>query len=206
VGHSLGGTLALDLAAREPDLVGPIVIVDSLPFLAGPQLRAKTLADAKPGIDAMHVMMAKQTPEQYDVFVKGPMSPGQYMATNPNDLAMMMKWMMASNQVAVADAMAEMLGMDLREDVAKIHAPTLVLGTWSGLHDQLKAYGVDLTRAAVTQTFDEQFTKLPHLHFAMAETSRHFIMLDDPQWFFAQIDAFLADPASSVRDRGFGPS
>ena len=65
---------------------------------------------------------------------------------------------------------------------------------------------MNLTRADVVQTFDEQFTKLPHLHFALAETSRHFIMLDDPQWFFAQLDAFLADPAKSVRDRGFGAS
>jgi hypothetical protein len=27
----------------------------------------------------------------------------------------------------------------------------------------------------------------------MAET-RHFIMLDDPQWFYQQVDAFLAKP------------
>src|SRR5204862_7086820 len=35
VGHSLGGFLALDLAARYPDLPARIVIVDSYPFLAG---------------------------------------------------------------------------------------------------------------------------------------------------------------------------
>ena len=46
VGHSLGGTLALALAADHPDLAGPLVIVDSLPFLAGAQLQAKTLDDA----------------------------------------------------------------------------------------------------------------------------------------------------------------
>ena len=35
VGHSLGGTLALDLAAHYPDLPGGLVIVDSYPFLMG---------------------------------------------------------------------------------------------------------------------------------------------------------------------------
>jgi hypothetical protein len=29
------------------------------------------------------------------------------------------------------------------------------------------------------------------------------MMLDDPQWFFAQLDAFLADPAAVVQTRGF---
>src|ERR1017187_10229929 len=35
VGHSLGGVMALWLDEKQPDLVGPLVIVDSLPFLAG---------------------------------------------------------------------------------------------------------------------------------------------------------------------------
>jgi hypothetical protein len=79
-----------------------------------------------------------------------------------------------------------------------------VLGTWAGLHEQLKGYGVDIPREGFLQTFEQQFAKLPRLHFAMAERSRHFIMFDDPQWFFAQLDAFVADPDVAVRARGFG--
>jgi hypothetical protein len=37
----------------------------------------------------------------------------------------------------------------------------------------------------------------------MAETARHFIMFDDPQWFFGEIDGFLRDPDAVVRARGF---
>ena len=80
----------------------------------------------------------------------------------------------------------------------------LVLGTWAGLHEQLKKYGVEVSRADVIQTFDTQFTRLSKLHFALAETARHFIMFDDPQWFFRELDAFLADPDTVVRVRGFG--
>ena len=61
IGHSLGGTLALAIAADHPDLVGPIIVVDSLPFLAGAQFQAKTLEDARPGIAAMRAYMASQT-------------------------------------------------------------------------------------------------------------------------------------------------
>jgi N-formylmaleamate deformylase len=43
-GHSLGGFLALDIAAHYPDLAGKLVIVDSYPMLAAmmdPKSRAK---------------------------------------------------------------------------------------------------------------------------------------------------------------------
>jgi hypothetical protein len=29
------------------------------------------------------------------------------------------------------------------------------------------------------------------------------MMFDDPQWFFAELDGFVADPAAVVRTRGF---
>src|ERR1700689_4316516 len=48
VGHSLGGFMALWLAAKEPDLVGPLVIVDSLPFLAAVMQPGATADSGKP--------------------------------------------------------------------------------------------------------------------------------------------------------------
>lgn len=203
VGHSLGGTLALALAIDHPDLVGPIVVVDSLPFLAGPQMQAKTLDEARPGIAAMKAYMANQTPAQYQEYVKSGAATS-FMVTSPADLESIKQWGLATDQRTSAEAMADLLSLDLRADVAKVASPALVLGTWSGLHDQLKKYGIDIPREEFVKTFDEQFSKLPKLHFAMAETSRHFIMLDAPEWFFQQIDRFLADPEASVATRGFG--
>lgn len=202
VGHSLGGTLALALAIDHPDLVGPLVVVDSLPFLAGAQFQAKTLDDAKAGVAAMRAYMSNQTPQQYADYVRSGTATS-FMVTSPSDLETIKQWGLASDQRTVAEAMADLMSLDLREDVVRIQAPTLVLGTWSGLHEQLKKYGIELSRAGVTQTFDQQFAKLPRLHFAMADTARHFIMFDDPAWFFQQLDAFLADPDLTVRARGF---
>jgi hypothetical protein len=51
--------------------------------------------------------------------------------------------------------------------------------------------------------FRDQYAELRRLHFAMAESARHFVMFDDPAWFFAQLDAFLADPAKATAVRGF---
>jgi pimeloyl-ACP methyl ester carboxylesterase len=202
VGHSLGGTLALALAVDHPDLVGPLVIVDSLPFLAGAQFQVKTLEDAKPMIAGMKAMMASQTKQQYDDFVRSGVATN-FMAKGAEDLATIKTWGLGTDQRTGAEAMADLMSFDLREDIARVNTPTLVLGTWAGLHEQLKQYGITVTRDQITQTFATQYTKLPKLHFAMAETARHFIMFDDPQWFFQQVDGFMADPERAVRTRGF---
>ena len=47
-----------------------------------------------------------------------------------------------------------------------------------------------------------QFEQLKPLHFVLSETARHFIMFDDPNWLFAQMDAFLSAPAASTLVRG----
>ena len=202
VGHSLGGTLALAIASDHPDLVGPLVIVDSLPFLAGAQFQAKTVDDARPGVAAMKAYMISQTPQQYLDYVKSGAAT-KFMATSAADLETIKSWGLGSDQRTVAESMADLMLLDVREDIARITSPTLVLGTWAGLHDQLKSYNIDISRADFVRTFDTQFTKLPRLHFAMAETARHFIMFDDPQWFFGELDAFLRDPDAAVRARGF---
>lgn len=60
-----------------------------------------------------------------------------------------------------------------------------------------------LGRADFLASFRQQYAGVPHLHFAMADHSRHFIMWDDPAWFFAQLDSFLAHPARATAQRGF---
>jgi hypothetical protein len=125
------------------------------------------------------------------------------MVTSAADWEMIKQWGLASDPKTVGDAMTELLSEDLRAQMAKIDTPVLVLGTWSGLHEQLQANGMDVAREHFVQTFAEQYQGLQHLHFAMAETSRHFIMLDDPKWFFAQIDVFLKDPGKATQQRGF---
>jgi pimeloyl-ACP methyl ester carboxylesterase len=204
VGHSLGGTLALDLAAHEPGLVGPLVIVDALPFMAGANGQMKTVADAKPMVDQILATISAQTPEQYAQFYRNPNAPARYMVTSPENVEMITKWGIASDQRTVARSMAELFGIDLRDDVAKIDAPTLLIGTWSGLRDQAQAFGGQVTREQVIGTFAQQFAKLRRLHFVLAEVARHFVMLDDPNWFFAQLDAFFADPERSVHERRLG--
>jgi pimeloyl-ACP methyl ester carboxylesterase len=125
------------------------------------------------------------------------------MATSAADLQMIIQWGLASDQRAVADAMYELVSEDLRPRLPRITAPTLLLGTWIGLHEQLEKGGIELSRASVVKTFEDQYAGLPRMHFAITDAARHFIMLDQPAWFFQQLDEFLANPAKAIDDRGF---
>ena len=202
IGHSLGGTIALDFAAHHSALAGPVVIVDSLPFMAGAWFQVKTAGEAKPMIDQMRAYMGSQSKEQYEQFVRSGAAT-KYMVASPADLEVIKQWGLASDRETVTNAMAELLGRDLRSDLSQIASPLLVVGTWAGLRDQMEQNGMKITREAVTETFQNQFANLPRLHFVMADKARHFVMWDDPQWFFQQLDGFLAHPVTTAGDRGF---
>lgn len=176
VGHSLGGFLALALASKYPDLPGKLVIVDAVPSLA---------ALYQPDVTAEQIKMQASMTRQYMTSQKGDASQSiRMMVTSDADFDRIMGWSRTSDYSAVVDAMVEMYGTDLREDVATIRCPTLELGTWIGY----KAY---TDRAKTEASTRREYAKLKGVDIRITDTARHFIMYDDPQWFFAQIDEFL---------------
>jgi len=185
MGHSLGGSVALDLAAHYPKLVGPVIIVDSLPFFAGAWFQADSLAAAQPTIEKMRAGMQGMTHEQWDGMTRSGASTNGF-ATSEQDQKTLISWGLASDQKTVANAMIELVSEDLRPEMSKIESPVLVIGTWIGLKD----YGV--TEEAATQLFHQQYAGVPHMQFVMAKQARHFVMWDDPAWFNTQVDGFLA--------------
>jgi N-formylmaleamate deformylase len=177
VGHSLGGYLAMALAASEPTLVGPLVIVDSLPHLGGVYPPSYDAAGMRDGI-------VNQPREQYDAFVKSGVM-YRSMVTGEKYLPILTKWGLASDQKTVGNAMYELTVANLIKDLPKIQSRSLVLGTWYGMKDFT-------TREQVEKNFRVQYQSLPNHTFALADTARHFVMYDDPNWFFSHVDAFLA--------------
>jgi N-formylmaleamate deformylase len=202
IGHSLGGMLAMALAADHPDLVGPLVIVDGMPFLAGPNMQVKNVEEVRAAVAKMEAYMSAMTQAQWDAYAKSGVST-RYMVTSVSDADTLTTWSVATDRQTLIRALGEAYSVDLREDIAKIRSPVLALGTWRGWHDQLAANGIVVPKDAFMGSFAEQFARLPRLHFALHDTARHFIMWDDPAWFFGQIDAFLADPIAVTHDRGF---
>jgi len=181
VGHSLGGVLALWLAEQEPRLVGPLVIVDSLPFLAAVMNPGATAESVKAPAEQMRKMFSGPPTEESDNRTETSI---KAMVTKPEDAEMVVGWSRKSDRGAMGDAIYEMMTTDLRPDLDKITAPTLVIGTWI-------AYKQYATREQVEKNFRAQYEKLAHYDFVLEDTARHFVMLDDPDGFFQAVDRFL---------------
>jgi len=195
MGHSLGGELTLMLAADHPALVGPIVIVDSLPFL-GAILGASTADEAMSTAGRIRAGMAAMPQPQYEAGVRSGQSTNA-LVTAPADRQRLIAWTSASDRATVADAMLALFGTDLRPVLPRVTAPALVIGTWIG-------WGSDPgARADAVARFHDQYAGLSRLHFAVTDTARHFVMFDDLPWFTRELDKFLADPDAAVRERGF---
>ncbi|MGI4820483.1 MAG: alpha/beta fold hydrolase [Janthinobacterium lividum] len=180
IGHSLGGFLALWMASTEPAEVGPLEIVDSLPFLPAAQNPMATVENTRPQAEQMRQQMGKSS---LPLPARRQMAAG--MVTDTARITQVVRWGQASDPTTTGQAMYDMYTTDLRPDVARIQQPVLVLGTWAAY----AAYGA--TKAGVQGVFEQQYAPLPHLTLRMSESGKHFVMYDDPQLFFASTDAFL---------------
>jgi hypothetical protein len=87
--------------------------------------------------------------------------------------------------------MADLMQADLRAELGKIKSRTLVMVTWIGY----KEYGAE--HAGIEASLHDQYAKLANGTLTVSDTARHFIMWDDPNWMFEQMDHFLA-PAKSA--------
>ncbi|MGK5027862.1 alpha/beta fold hydrolase [Janthinobacterium sp. RB2R34] len=181
IGHSLGGFLALKLAIDHPQQVGRLVIVDALPALGATQLPTITPEQLQGMAAQMRAAMLAQDDTS---FAQQQRRSVAGMASKPDDVARITGWGMRSDKNTVIAAMATIIGTDLRQDVARITTPTLVLGTWIAYKDYAP-------RAAIEATFRSQYQKLPGVQIAISDAARHFIMYDDPDWLHGQIDQFL---------------
>jgi pimeloyl-ACP methyl ester carboxylesterase len=189
VGHSLGGVLAMEMAIAAPDAIGPLVIVDALPFLGAAGDTTATEESARKAMEPMHQIIRNQTREAYSAYQRQAPYLRDLVAPGRN-YDRVVEWAAASDPVAVADGMFEVGTRDLRPRIAAIRSPMLVLGSWYG-------YRAFSTREAVEATFRRQYANAPHWTLALADTARHFVMLDSPDWTWAQIDAFLAGSAAA---------
>ncbi|MHA4870353.1 alpha/beta fold hydrolase [Duganella sp. PWIR1] len=181
IGHSLGGFLGMKLAAGHPEQVGRLVIVDTLPALGATQVPNITGAQLKQLAEGMRANMKSQDAE---TFKAGQMNMLRTMITKQEDMDRIKAAGKLSDRNTVIDAMADLMASDLREDISRITAPTLVLGTWIAYKDYAP-------KPAITAMYTTQYAKLPGVRVEIADNARHFIMYDDPAWMYDRIDNFL---------------
>jgi pimeloyl-ACP methyl ester carboxylesterase len=169
IGHSLGGMLALGVAADAPELVGPTIVVDASPDFDPETPLAKKQATAKELRDGLIAASAAD-------WTNGTRQMFSAMTTNPRRLEPVIAAVLRSDRRAFANALYEVFTADLRPELAKIRAPVLFV-----LAADSPKEGIDRQAHAIAS----------HDVRAIART-KHFVMLDDPAGFYAVIDPFLA--------------
>jgi len=179
IGHSLGGLAGMMLAMQHPEDVDKLMVVDALPFfsvLSG----AKDTAAATPGAAAMRDYVLNET---QDAYAQGERRFIPTLVKSPEGRKSVINWAIASDKSVVARAMYEDMTTDLRPDLQKIKTPVTMLYPWDA--------SAGFPHEATDKLYDDNFTSLPNKTLVCIDDSFHFIMLDQPEKFAAEVDTFL---------------
>ncbi|MFP8893163.1 MULTISPECIES: alpha/beta fold hydrolase [Chryseobacterium] len=174
IGHSMGGGLALAIAADYPELAGKIIIVDTLPCLAAlsdPSFTSKENNDCSPAIAQLTAMNDEQFRKMQ----------AQAMPRLMADISMqetVINWSMKSDRKTFAKMYCDFYNTDLREKIKNIQCPSLIL---------LESYFVTLK-----PTIENQYKNLKNANMQYASKGLHFIMYDDKDWYLNQLTHFLS--------------
>ncbi len=164
VGHSMGGTLAMMIGARHPDLAGRIMVVDMLPQPAG------LFGSSSSGSLANSLRNWMSTPSGRRLVG------GLLNAFSPPESTHA-----RSDPEVVAQAMHELSSMDLGPQLGRIRAPLTVV------------YGSPdpQARAAIDRSFTAGFAPARGARLVRIDDSGHMVMLDQPARFQAAVREFL---------------
>ncbi|WP_246087304.1 alpha/beta fold hydrolase [Sphingorhabdus contaminans] len=186
VGHSLGGLSALMIAARYPDLVQKVMVVDALPFIGTLFHPAATVDLVRPQAErlAASIRSAYGQPKPVDTGRDpGPQSQAGGLTNTPRGRMTVDRWSRNSDPRVVAQALIDVMTTDMRPELPKISAPVTLLYAQDD-----RAMTVEQSTAA----FLPQYAGTPHLKAIQITGSYHFIMLDQPEKFAKELADFLS--------------
>lgn len=183
VGHSMGGLVAMILAARHPESVDRLMIVDALPFFAAqlaPPGGDITIAEATPTARLMRDTVAARhgstpDPALIEASVRG-------MSLLPENHEKMASWSVTADARVTAQAIFENMTTDVRPELPSIRAPITVVYPWN---EQ------GLPKERIDAFYRRQFTGAGNISFVDIANAAHFVMLDQPDAFLKEVRTFL---------------
>jgi len=180
IGHSLGGLIALEVAAANPDAISRVLIIDALPFYSLLMNPGATVEQATQMATMMRKQMMAQTDAQYAA--GAPMMAARLAKTAPAR-GSVAKWAAASDRTVVAKAMYEDMVTDARPRLPRIKTKTTVLYAYDAT--------MGVPQGAVDSMYSGAYQGLAGVDLKRVDESYHFIMLDQPDVFLREVDAFL---------------
>jgi pimeloyl-ACP methyl ester carboxylesterase len=179
IGHSLGGLMGMMLVLQHPEDGGKLMIVDSLPFFSA-LFGANDAPAAMPQAAAMRDSIVNET---QDAYAQGEREFLRSLVKSPEGLEAATKWAISSDKSVVARAMFEDMTTDIRPKLHDIKTPVTMLYPW----DPASGFA----QAATDSLYERNFAPLPNKTLVRIPNAFHFIMLDQPEAFAEQVDAFL---------------
>lgn len=173
IGHSMGGGLALAVAADYPDLVSKIIVVDALPCLAAmmnPAFKTNPNNDCSSMVERY-----KSIPDS--LFYQSQKSGMTGLIADTSKQEMAVQWSMKSDRATFATMYCDFLNTDLREKISTIKCPALIL--------------MELSFSVHTATVNEQYKNLKTAQIHYSKKGLHFLMYDDKEWYMNEISTFL---------------
>ncbi len=179
IGHSLGSFMALWVSSTAPDLFGKLVCVDGMPFLSAlndPAANADSLKVNPMYNPATAIKNFENLPN--DGFIEYTAKAMNSQVSDTAKARMIATWQYLSNRRTLALTLLDLATTDLRKDIVRIKQPILVLGS------------IYMTKENSYKLIGEQFKGAKQVTIHVAD-SKHFIMYDQPLWFYKEIDQFL---------------
>lgn len=184
VGHSLGAFLAFSLASSAPEQIGTVVAVDGLPYIAPIFSRnpATQVADMQQQALQIKAYYQQLNSEQ----LKAGAAQGIFIqARAPEHQQLVLEMAAASDSNSVGQAMYELLTTDLRPEVTAITSKVWLLGASAALPEAQQQQAAAL--------YQQQIAGIANATLLMNTTSRHFMMLDEPEWFVSTLRQALQE-------------
>jgi pimeloyl-ACP methyl ester carboxylesterase len=176
IGHSMGGNLAVDLAFVFPKKVTGLILVESIPCM-----RALMM----PGVNADDLMYDSPYNKQVlsmndEAFRQMAHNMSQNMTTDQSKVAVLTEWTMKADRKTYVYGYTDLLKLDLRDKLKTIGVKALILG--ASFPD----------KTMVLSNYENQYSNLASKEILIADNSRHFIMFDQPEWLYKNVNKYLA--------------
>lgn len=177
IGHSMGGLSAAMIAAREPDLLGRVLIEDSLPFVGLIFSPLATVDAVRPQAEAMLPALIARGQQPTDERAL------QTMSVTDEGRAQVAAWGARSDWRVTARVFHDVLLTDIRPDLPRISVPVTLLYPYS------EVLGPE---AQVDTLYGNAYAGLREVTLKRIDGSRHFISIDQPDLFAQAVEDFLA--------------
>lgn len=182
IGHSMGGSLGMMVAARHPQAVSKLMVVDMIPFMGAMFGPPGTTADSlQPVAAQIRDRMAAAQGEERRKAIEGTIA--TMIRTEPLR-AGAIEQSLASDAGVSSRGMYDLITTDLRPELADIKVPVTVL--------YVRAPNAPLTDEQMDAVYKASYANLPQAELKRIPDSWHFVMFDAPERFAAEVKAFLS--------------